>query len=530
MRLPARVAMWASKEAHLPSELVTPKGDAQLVLRLGGAGVAVRGTVVDPDGRAVANAAVAIASLPEGKKAIRPHAMLRTDARGEFATTQAAVGELVVYASAAGFAFASQRTRASAASEAVVEIRLRRPASVHGVVLGDSGAPPARQAMVSTRIPRDLPGLLRGASDEMTRSQTLTDAEGRFRIDGLAPGRTWLMAISGADQRHRSVLLSEGEDREWRVDLSQPSGVIRGVLHGPAGQPLVGWSVAARRVDPIEQKQQLVRAETDANGNFELSRLRPFPHDLTVSSAERGEVVVVRADVRPDRPPMVLRVAGLPSECGSIVGTVLGPDGEPLEDLDLKVTCDGAVRSASSTAAAGEFRVDRVFPGSWTIVGRSKDYGFFDLGHHRVTPGAEVNAGVHRLRALGTAAIRVQATGFEPKDVVIALEQVGGKNKTSAFVAKDGVHRSPPLPPGSYQLLVRGADFAPVMRSVTVPSADEEMVIVEGQKATCVTIEVVPTDIEGSEWQDLVFVTLIDSAGARICAQRLETKGRPMAR
>ncbi|MEQ1634341.1 MAG: hypothetical protein ABL997_18310, partial [Planctomycetota bacterium] len=28
VRLPARVAMWASKEAHLPSELVTPKGDA----------------------------------------------------------------------------------------------------------------------------------------------------------------------------------------------------------------------------------------------------------------------------------------------------------------------------------------------------------------------------------------------------------------------------------------------------------------------------------------------------------------------
>ena len=123
---------------------------------------------VEGPGQLTHTVAVAI-DLDTGRDRPRqPPVLLETDDRGEFATTQVPRGTFTVFAHAEGFAFGQQDVDTTGGASVVV--RLRRAASIHGIVLGGENGDEPLFAAIDVHQQRDLAGLLMGTSDRLTRS------------------------------------------------------------------------------------------------------------------------------------------------------------------------------------------------------------------------------------------------------------------------------------------------------------------------------------------------------------------------
>jgi RNA polymerase sigma factor (sigma-70 family) len=183
-----------------------------------------------------------------------------------------------------------------AASLDRVDFSLPPAAALSGQIVGPSGVPLGRalvQAWVMAESPRRVASFAR----------VRTDADGRFRLDGLAPGA--LQVQADAPEGLAAVgpsPLAAGERRELRLTLAAGS-VVSGRVRLASGAPVAGLSVMAQGPGvPFPRS-----AVTAANGSFELGRFasggvrvmvrppasgpggtapRPLIHDVTVDGAK----------------------------------------------------------------------------------------------------------------------------------------------------------------------------------------------------------------------------------------------------
>lgn len=523
VRLASRAKLWAQKIGYQPSSCFSVAIDTdEIVLRMGVGVGSIKGSVLDPNGNVVPRASIAIAidANASSEHSRQPPVLLEADDHGQFATAQVPRGTLTVYGHADGFAF-GQCDVDTTSNERIV-VQLRRGASIHGILLGgEHGGEPQVGVRLVVLGQRKLPGLM-GTSHRFTHRGTTTDASGRYRMTAIASGRmsihAWVLPMSVT---HR-INLREGENYQWSPDLSRPSQVIRGFLRGPDGEPLSGWHVKASRIDPVEMSPELASATTGAEGGFELRELSANPQTLTVRPPDSIEVVAERTDVQPGQPSFVWRLAGLPSQSGTITGRLLDSEGQSVADAKLSASSDGVWRRTSQHGNSEHgFRIDRVLPGAWQVVGQLQGYGSFDLGRHWVTANAVVDIGLHRLPSPGAAVVQVNGQGFEPAGIHLALEQLqGGNNKSSEFLAKDGALRSPLLPPGRYRLLARGENFPPIARDVTITPGADVTVDLNVAAAAPVAIEFVPEDLAGQELQGYLQFELRDASGGVLVTGR----------
>lgn len=213
----------------------------------------VRGRVVDASGRPVQGAEVAMTTLSNYVE-VR-HARLfsdqsryiqRTDAEGRFELKPQMGGVWVVAVHAAGFG----RVPASAGVNG--DLVLQPLGGISGRWLDEGGRPLAgRQVALSGAIP--YPG---NCALGQTAFTVATDADGRFRFEGVPPGR-WLVrgyplapGSQGAVSDYLPVVscveLEPGMTLEG-IELAhlQPGSVtVRGRFESPAEAPVGDWKLA----------------------------------------------------------------------------------------------------------------------------------------------------------------------------------------------------------------------------------------------------------------------------------------------
>jgi RNA polymerase sigma factor (sigma-70 family) len=168
-----------------------------------------------------------------------------------------------------------------------VDFALPPAAALTGQIVGRSGAPLAR-ALVQVWVMAESPR--RVASFARIRS----DAEGRFRLDGLAPGQ---LRVQGEAPEGLAVvgpeLLTAGENRQVRLALA-PGSVISGRVRLASGAPAVGVPVMAQGQGvPFPRS-----AVTVANGSFELGRFASGEVRVIVSPPRVQGQVAPRALIR----------------------------------------------------------------------------------------------------------------------------------------------------------------------------------------------------------------------------------------
>ena len=520
-RLADRGKLWARKAAWLPSRPQrVAAGEQRIVVVLEKGSVPLGGIVVDDEHRPQAGAKVALAAA----SAERGPLFVECGADGRFVFSDAPPGRTTLYARADRHARCRFDLDHRAPGRHDLVLRLTRGATVHGVVRRRDGRPLPGTFVQAHREQR-LVGLSSVLSDTFTFSSCLAESDGRFRLEGVSPGRMWLAALTFPQPQTKSVLLKEGQVLEWNPVGGPPGdGTIRGVLLGPKGERLEGWTIRSEVLNLETMQLERVKATSDAQGKFVLQGLRDVPHALTLHPRGKYDTLARLEGIRPGPSELRWRLTFDPALRSSLRIKILDQDGKPLPTIKLYARAHGTTRPAKPGDAAGEYEFVGLPAGTWSLSGRLDGYGRFELGKHFVPAGTEHRVADYRLPALGRVVLR----GVEAKLLAklrVELRQTSGGRTVARDFAVKGARLEAAVPPGRYELTLLAPDAAPQKHDVVVEPGRERVVDIVLEAATRCVIRFVPEDLAAAQWRDTLRVVLKDARGVTLVDRSFAVRG-----
>lgn len=325
----------------------------RLTIRLG---VAARftGKVVDDAQRPVGGAQV----LVTPHQARGEVARLVTSADGAFASPPLAPGEYDLDASAEGFAPAGSTGLVLLPHQRfAVTLRLSATGEVSGTVHSEAGGPLPGVRVRGGRRWGDRFGQVDG--------EALTDAQGRYRLTGLAPG------VVSLSVRHLDSPLGPGRSVELKAgqvataDFVLPAlGRLEGRLRMADGSPLPEEVSAIVGPDRDSwSRRDLYQEAVDREGRFQLAlpagtwRIRAWNPRATVRNLGRTNVGVKAGATA----TVELALETTKDQLGRVLVTVLEPGGAPSAGASVEVHSPPGAAVMTVTDASG-----RAEPTLWT--------------------------------------------------------------------------------------------------------------------------------------------------------------------
>ena len=312
------------------SQVIEEGKDHLTPLRLSlGSGAFVEGRVRDDTGQGLGGVAVDVLTMPSDDLPVT----CQSDEEGKFNVGPMRPGRYQILARLEGHVLLdAPELVLSAGGTVSTAVRLARGARVSGRVLDEDGAPIAAVpvSVVGLVSGRDemivLPGALPTAAEaaelppgsvarQGSVRTALSDAQGRFEVKGLTPGRSRL-EVAAPDKlpvRREPLLLAPGDARDVG-DLAVLTGVVlSGQVLDQDGQGLEGAQVEARPAG--KPARPAVRVTSDSQGQFFL-RLPSGEYALAAQAKDHAPQVIpmVRAVGRPD--PLKFRLAATSADGG----------------------------------------------------------------------------------------------------------------------------------------------------------------------------------------------------------------------
>lgn len=394
-------------------------------------GVRLVGSVNDITGGAVAGALVVSEDGPA-------RAVGTSDARGEFALW-VEPGPVRVEATASGYA---PGWATGPAPGHIFKIHLVPGATLVGRAVLAGGETPVADAVIE------------GIQVEggINRASARTDEQGRFRIDGLMPGRYRVEATSEGREGYSrsSVTLGMGEtSAEVLVELD-PAYLVRGrVIDKATGEPCPGGQVTITDAKQAEFSQ----APIEPDGWARMASVIPGTYRVEVSCkdhVERDDYPTITIKDR-DAPPLTWEV----DKGASVRVEVVDGQGRPVTK--------GTVWAFGTEPGASSSSVDRAeLDGTFLLAGLKP--GGYNLAVHAASggrAGKEFTASLGReervrieLPAAGVIDGVVEDEAHRPVPNVQVL--ASGPRHASARSLDDGTFSLTGLPSGEYA--VRASD------------------------------------------------------------------------
>jgi hypothetical protein len=322
-------------------------------------GAAIRGRVRDPGGRAVANTEVrARPLLPPFRGTVIEG---RVDAGGRFRLAGLREGPYLVSARAPGYVVGFAE---ASAGQGNVEVVIVRGGAITGVVVDHSGRP-VQGGTIEADLTSGPP-----AHDRLfsRAASPVTDANGRFRVEGLAEGK-YRLQVEAADEApigRVGVEVTSGRTTDAGLIRMGAGGVIRGTVAG-AGGPVQGATVFARSGGEWRPTHGTRSAVTGPGGGFEI---RGMPAGSAWLEATHPRHTPGRARVEVDP-------AGGPAEVGLVLGDGGRIEGRARrrEGMPLRGRVEVSPRSGPGAdpltavvRADGSYTVEHVPPGKVEVT------------------------------------------------------------------------------------------------------------------------------------------------------------------
>ncbi|MGE0190558.1 MAG: carboxypeptidase regulatory-like domain-containing protein [Planctomycetota bacterium] len=337
-----------------------------------------------------------------------------TDAEGRYEIVGLMPGTYGVSVRAAGFADAQTEptvTISDQGNEGEINVALSGAGRLVGIVV-DAADEPVAGAKVFARgqAPEGEEGRQRGPGgramerlrEELDPHLTVTDEEGRFVLDGLAPRLAWkaaVMAEGFVETESERVRIAEGDTREVRVVL-QPGGVLEGRVVDEDGRWVAGARIRHGLLDDDMSRRPRINAweiggqlepevvVTADDGTFRLTELQTGQQVIQVEA--EGFVTLIKRDVRMEAGQVRTGYQLTVRRGETIRGRVLGDDLKPVEGAMVgmnlggrpvmgrgrdgegesaaePVTDDVAPALFARSEADGSFEITNVPPGSYSI-------------------------------------------------------------------------------------------------------------------------------------------------------------------
>ncbi len=340
-----------------------------------------------------------------------------------------------------------------------VEVKVPPGSALKGRVTDAKSGRPVVEAIVSAGTSAGRggppPGLL-GLDD----SGQPTDADGRFELDGLAPGKvTVRVDHPDYEDRTETVELKEGGSTV-EIALSR-GGTLGGTVLSPTRQPVAGADVTLQAAGDGGGGRgpfggALQGAVTDSSGRFRFSHVSAGRYTASAhlpgQSSEPQEAVLAAGESKED---LVLVLAGGATLRGVVTGLPQGQAG----GVAIFASGPQQFRGSTRTGADGRFELTGLPVGTTTVTANAGDMlGGSLRGASRSVTVAEgqLEADVE-IAFEGTAALSGTITrGGRPVSgaMVFAGPQRGGAN-ASTRADDAGRYRMEGLEDGDYRVSVQ---------------------------------------------------------------------------
>ena len=521
----------ARAAGHSPSQIesLTKPDLVGVTLRLGGPGGEIRGRVLSPTGDALPHAAVLLAGREPAPDRWPPylseHALeIRADGEGAFVFPGVAPGPAIVWARASGFGPASATTEVGATAGADVAIVLPIAGTVAGRVFLADGEPAAG---VTVRYA----GVRQGVSNFIGSSE-VADAEGRYRLTGLAPGETEIHAGGTSEGRTRGTVTVISGGEAQRDLMLEPPRSIEGRIVDERGVGLPGLHVEARpNVEGPEQpgESRVRQSKSWVEGRFSVADCEESSYRVVVTNVVRD--LAVAEDVRPGAGEIVLTVPkeSLPSVF--VRGCVVRPDGTgsfgpPRPQVSVLGPLGG--RIVEVEPESGAFQVGPLPPDRYEVSVTSRSYPKLDLGSRELAAGETWDLGTVTLEC----PCWIVATLHRPVGVPSELVGIGlsdGSRPLSVPLAREGDEfRFGPLRAGRYWLFAGGTGIAATAVPVTVDDEEESRVDVRAVTGIEVGFDLARI-VEAAGIEKSISLTVRDASGIVVAFGLIGYSGIPRA-
>lgn len=315
-----------------------------------------------------------------------------------------------------------------------VDVEVHHPSLLTAVVAGVE-VPTAQPLRIRLEHPRTLSGRVAddrgepvaGASVQASGDQARTDAEGRFVLSRLSPGKVDLQA-SAPGYRTRAmpqVPVPEDGDAEPVEIVLEPGTSLEGLVLDGEGQPVQHAHVRVLRSGG--EQMPMSSGLADEEGRYEVVDLEPGPSEVIALLFERGGIVRTAVELLPGRNRLDLRMpAGV-----EVSGRVVDGRGEPVPGVALSLEPlhqEGITLGQQGMSAAdGSFVLPDVMDGTYRLIAaRSRFAPSAHPGEIHVD-GAPVT-GIE-IRLSPGAVIRGHILGFPPEEArpvsVHAISELG---------------------------------------------------------------------------------------------------------
>ena len=342
-----------------------------------------RGTVTDDSGTPIEGALVEIGpmnhttDLGGGRFIMRSPLFRKTGPSGRFEHTGLVAGRNRVWVERSGYLPHLGSVSVSAESASRYDVVLHRGCGVSGRVQTADGLP-AAGAMVRVEFhPKD---------PSIVVQQAVADADGRYDLQGLAPGVLWFLAQHATLVGHTasaSLEVEEGKTLTWNPVL-QESTPLRLRIQGEDGSPFAEALVAVSAKGEGERWQRFLssgadgRVQFDAVPSLELTaEVFLSPSDITLGVPPCHAWSGLRADPEEH----VLAVPRESTGRGSIRGVLLDADGRPFAEARLQLRPrDSAYFYATAVdPKTGAFQNDRLTTQTYEIFAWCDGFGSWRL-------------------------------------------------------------------------------------------------------------------------------------------------------
>jgi RNA polymerase sigma factor (sigma-70 family) len=282
---------------------------------------------------------------------------------GVFTMARLNRGPHTVHVRASGYANTEQRVQIYPGVETPgVAIEMDPARRIAGLVVDDSSQPVVGARVFAGPLPSNF-----RSSTMRTQEPVLTDAEGRFEIEDAS---TMQQSVSAFHHAYAPITQSvSGDLNAIRIVLHEGGSLSGAVTVN--GSPAIDASVFAV-LNPESHPVSIARANTDDNGDFELSKIGPglvtayADLDLERPYGERNMSHTIEVNDGKTTPiyfDFKIGNAGIEG--------MVSVDGVPISDA-LVLVSTGATRLESESAnirsdAEGRYRIEGLAPGSYEL-------------------------------------------------------------------------------------------------------------------------------------------------------------------
>jgi len=339
-----------------------------------------------------------------------------------------------------------------------------------------------------------------------------TDAQGHYEIKGLTPG-PWLLQVIPSDSGSMAGgqglpstavvdLVEVGEGPVQRHDVHVSGGRLAGrVVAADDRRALPGVRVLLERSDGAEHPSRIMAAVggrmgetyTGPDGRFGFDHVSSGTYDLVAGGTNLigfGETGWARTrlsdiEVHESRADFSVEIELAPG--AMIHGAVRDTGGKPLANVPVWARHDDtgewlALFSETQSNDAGEYQLDSLAPGSWTLVFGGTTHALHVSTSRVVREGEDVQLDAVLLKGAeivlerpgGLAGLSTELSGdlgVIPNGLTSLTELMSGGE------IGPGQRRLARVAPGSYQLLVHAGGELLLQQVVVVAPGQDRVVV-----------------------------------------------------